>query len=828
MNGVFEFLFGLGGRTLAPEGHWRLEWAGLPSGDRALGAILALVAGAVGVWYLYRVEAASRGRFARLLLGAIRLSVVALIAVMLLEPMLVFTHVEREPSNLVVLLDHSRSMGLRDAWQTPDDAAAMASALGLKEVAELRKLTRLDQARRVLDGGLLATLEQEGDRTVQIHPFADRLSEPLSLRHRDGAGDASANASTAKLAATRSAASLEGLETAGQATAIGSATRQAISAYRGRPIAGILLISDGQSNAGESTVEAARLAAEEGIAFVALGAGTEEGPRNAAVAGIETSPVVFERDTNTVTIQVTSSGMVDVPALLVFEKRRTGAAWEEIGRQDLVLRRGGRLQTASFRYAEEQPGKIELRARLVDVGPELTEDDNTALSEVRVVKQKMRVLLIAGSTFPEIQFLRNTLLRDKTVELATWLMAADTTYDHPGSVPIRRLPTTQEEMNQNDCIILYDPDPDKWPENFSDLLTKFVVQAGGGLIYVAGEMQTLHSFERQQEPGMRWLSLLPVVREPGLFQTEVMMKLSAQTPWTLDTTPEGRRDPIFSFAGEPEENQRILESLPGMYWHFPVSRAKPAATVLARHGDPRMRSEYGPDVLLATHLAGPGRVVFVAFDSTYRWRYLDDKYYDGFWTRMVDRAGRNKQLGGSYPFRLSLDWPNPHPGSRVQLTARFNDPADAAPELAALQGEIEHGDDPPEPVTLSPSGTPGEFRAAITFSRSGSHMIRVWGSEGQQELGSSGVTLPVNVELPSLEFESPTLDRSRLEGMALAAGGVADRLANAAQAVRNFRIGRVDHVYEQRKESWDAPVLFGSIFLLLCAEWILRKRFRLI
>ena len=318
------------------------------------------------------------------------------------------------------------------------------------------------------------------------------------------------------------------------------------------------------------------------------------------------------------------------------------------------------------------------------------------VAEVRVVRQKLRVLLVAGSTFPEIQFLRNTLLRDKTMELSTWLQAADATYEHPGSVPIRRLPTTQEEMNQLDCVILYDPDPEKWPENFPDLLTKFVVQAGGGLIYIAGEMQTLHNFERQAEPGMNWLSLLPVVREPGLFQTEVMMKLSAQTPWSLEATPEGRRDPIFTFAEDPDENQRILESLPGMYWHFPVSRAKPGATVLAHHGDPRMRNEYGPDVLLATHLAGPGRTFFVGFDSTYRWRYLDDKYYDGFWTRMIDRAGRNKQLGGNYPFRLALDWPNPHPGTKVTLSARFNDTADVDPAMTALTGEVEHGDEAPQ------------------------------------------------------------------------------------------------------------------------------------
>ncbi len=53
---------------------------------------------------------------------------------------------------------------------------------------------------------------------------------------------------------------------------------------------------------------------------------------------------------------------------------------------------------------------------------------------------------------------------------------------------------------------------------------------------------------------------------------------------------------------------------------------------------------------MAMHRYGPGRTVFVAFDSTYRWRYLHEEYFDGFWARLIDRVGRGKALGGRYPF----------------------------------------------------------------------------------------------------------------------------------------------------------------------------------
>jgi len=174
-------------------------------------------------------------------------------------------------------------------------------------------------------------------------------------------------------------------------------------------------------------------------------------------------------------------------------------------------------------------------------------------------------------------------------------------------------------------------------------------------VYVAGERMTKMMFERPDDPAVAFINMLPVVSEPGLYRSDVSVKLSSEEPWRLEITPEGKADPIFQFSSKQEENENILSSLPGMYWHYPVTRAKPGATVLARHGDPRMRNEHGAHVLLATQRVGPGRSFFIAFDSTYRWRYLDEQFFDGFWARVIDRAGRAKQLGGRYPYTLATD-----------------------------------------------------------------------------------------------------------------------------------------------------------------------------
>ena len=322
--------------------------------------------------------------------------------------------------------------------------------------------------------------------------------------------------------------------------------------------------------------------------------------------------------------------------------------------------------------------------------------------------------------------------------------------------------------------------------------------------------------------------MLPVTVEPGLYHTDVTVKLSTQSPWKLDITPEGKNDPIFTFADRPEENETILANLPGMFWYFPVTRARPGATVLARHGDPRMVNEYGPHVLLATQLVGPGRTFFVAFDSTYRWRYLSEDYFDGFWAHMVERAGRGKQLGGRYPYSLATDRTTYTPGSQVTLTATFENPADRDAGLDSLHGEVQVGDQPPTALTLSPRpGDTSTFQATFQADTAGTHFIRVWAGD-QDPATVRAATLEVPVELPDLEMANPTQDLATLQAVASASGGDVFQLDQLDRVAAAFKTKRVGRTLEDRQEVWDAPVIYATIIAAILAEWILRKRMRLV
>lgn len=823
------------------DSRWHLEFRSLPQGGAAALAIGAAVIAVAGIGWLYRREGRSLRLVQRLLLSLLRLAVLLAVIFMLLEMVVVISKHEFLPSRLLVLMDTSQSMALADPY--PDDSVARGAAerLGLKtatgeaDIAALRKLSRFELAQRVLGD---AWSELREGREVSVYGFAGKLELAPEEVVQDFQPDGD-SAHDKRQARKPDLLPTNALTPTGQNTSVGDAINDALALHRGQTLAGILLVSDGQSNSGLDARAAAAAAGKSGVPIVSLAAGTAEGPRNVRLAGIEASPVVFLRDPADLSVLVESRGLKDAPASVVLEQRQDDGSWKEVGREPVILGEDAALKRVNFRITPEVLGQLDFRARVTDAGPELTEDDNIDTASIKVVRQTIRVLLIAGYPAAEVQFLRNALLRDAGMEFASWLQSAGQGYDQIGGRPIRRLPANQKELDHFDTIILFDPDMRNLGPAWPEMLTKFVGDAGGGLIYIAGELNSQKWFNPESGDGTSlgmgdaatsWLRILPVVRDAGLYQSAADVRLSSRETWTLELTNEGNADRIFQFAPESSRNREVLASLPGMFWHFPVTRAKPGATVLARHGDPRMRNQFGRHVLMATQLYGPGRTVFIGFDSTYRWRYLHEEYFDGFWARLIDRVGRSKVLGGRYPFTLATDKATYRAGDRVTVRAEIVQTADDVASISALRGDVDWGRESSMPLEFEPlADDPSVFEASFVASEPGAYTARVTPSSmaGDLESGLRPATLAFRVEPPQAERDNPTLDRPLLEELARLSGGSVLSLVEKDKLPAAFKVKEVDRPLTHTFEIWNAPILFGSVVVLLTIEWLLRKRYRM-
>ena len=134
-----------------------------------------------------------------------------------------------------------------------------------------------------------------------------------------------------------------------------------------------------------------------------------------------------------------------------------------MGRTELTLPEDAAIQRVSFPFTPETTGQFDFRAVALDAGPELTEDDNSAVKSIKVVRQRIRVLLIAGAPSPEVQFLRNALLRDPAIEFSSWVQDAGENYEQIGYRPLRRLPAIAQELIHYDVVILCDPNMKQAP-----------------------------------------------------------------------------------------------------------------------------------------------------------------------------------------------------------------------------------------------------------------------------------------------------------------------------------------------------------------------------
>jgi hypothetical protein len=817
MSRIWQSLLGIDQSpgTTPSGGSVRLELTALPSGGGALAAVAVAVAGLALLWWLYRRERRELSRTRRALLVGLRVLVLTAVVVMLIEPVLISSHKETVRSHLAIIVDDSESMRFSDPYTDDTKAAEYATALqlnsenGRSPVDRLRGSPRMD----LVKAALLPQLESLGrGRDVFLYDL-----------------ESAARTGLAGPAKTRR---LEEIQPNRSVSPLGDALRGALAAHRGRPVAGVVLVTDGRSNAGEDPMRVAEVAVRLGIPIFPVAAGAEEGPRNVRLAEVEASPVVFARDPMTLGVVVESRGLRDAEANLIVEQRANAGDWEPVANQRIALGEDGVLKRLTFRIVPKVVGDYQFRARVEDAGPELTRDDNTATAAVRVVRQQIRILMIAGAPSPEVQFLRNAFQRDQHIEFAAWLQHADPGYRQAGDRPITRLPNDADELGRYDALVLIDPDMRNLGPQWPELIANFVGKDGGGLIFIPGELYSQQLFETDdaaESSAGRWTRILPVVREPGLFRTEAEVRLSTQSTYILDLTPEGRGDPIFEFNPEPIRNRTILASLPGMYWSFPVTRARPGATVLARHGDPRMQNQYGRHVLLASQLYGPGRTVFIGFDSTYRWRYLSEDYFDGFWARLIDRVGRNKALGGRFPFQVHLGRSAYRVGDSVSVGVRYTEAA-AVAEASGLAAELEVEGQPPEPLRFERAADdPALLTSAFPAERAGAYTLRITPATGVDAGATTRVsTTTFRVEPPRREVDEPSLNRPLLSDLARMTGGRVFDVPQVSQLDDAIPMREVTRTIETRDELWDAPLLFAVIILGLTAEWVLRKLFRMV
>lgn len=797
--------------------------------------MLALVAGLLyGVFFIYRREIATVPRGARMALAAIRSLTILMIVLALMGPALAISTQRVVEPYVVVLIDESQSIAIRDRY--PDDVEAQRVGTFMqREIDQLRTdpVSRSDVIDRLLsqdDARLLRELAQKGKVRVMSFSRDVKLRQSIDSLRVPGEGETIMDDGADELpAGLQTDEPVPPLRPSGPSTNLARAIREALRSLAGKPVAGLVLISDGQNTEGDDPLSAADSAASQGVPIFTVGIGDSSKPRNVFVAQMWAPDSVFREDPFIIEAEVMSEGyegqgvMVDLLVRPVLPDGSTGPE-VKIKSQQITLESEG-TPRVSFEYKPEKAGDFIYLVRVQSMGNEILDNDNEKSVPVKVLSDKARVLLVAGAPSWEYRLLTTLLKRDKTTDVSCWLQTMDAGMKQEGNTVIEKLPDTREELFKYDVLLFLDPNPAEFNEAWIEAMEDFLTEHAGGVFWMAGPKYTPRFVDSPRTSRIR--NVLPVtVGQLTAIDVESLV-MTHTREWPTRVTAIGSDHAMLRLEQDPALNRATWGVMPGIYWSFPAKQAKPGCQVLMEHTDPRLRTRDGQRPLLVAGQYGPGRTVFMGFNGTWRWRRAGEKYFDQFWVQTIRYLVEGRLLGEKKRGRITTDRDIYSVGARVAVSAKlfdrtFTPMADPVVD-ATLRGP---GGEAQTFELRALTNQPGSYEGTIIIGQVGLNEIVVTlpgGDEGMVRVGKQ-----ITAEVPRVEYADTRLNRQTLQDMALRTDGAyfeIDQIGDLAQRIPD-RIETIT-IKGAPAELWDTSRLLILLVILLTIEWAVRKRYKL-
>ena len=816
--------------------------------------IAAALIAAICLVLLYRYERRLVPRQLGFALLALRLTAAGLLLLALLEPTWTTSYDRIQSGRIVVAVDVSESMDTNDRSLSDVEALRLARALGVignaetdaeidawiaelehaaadpdsvavqpkEEQAansrdargsalqairdELTTLPRSEIARRLLLSGNLTLL----DRLASIGPV-DR--QVFSQTTRESTPEAFADAITAPPdSLPRTATDL-------------SQPLQPPDAQR--PLAAIIMLSDGQDTAGGNAASLIASARSAGVPVYPVLIGSRQRRKDLAVLAIDAPASVFQDDRPSVRVGLRTAGFADLP--IEVSVAPVGDPDHPVASESVVP--AGETAEVRFELPAENLGR---QRYLVSVAPQAGEvrtDNNSRSFTIQVVDDRVRVLLLDGDARWEFRYLIAALERDERVEVAPVLfrqpylgLLPDTFFSRELKLPANE--DAENPFSRFDAVLLGDVPPQELDERVWDRLREYVSDAAGTLVLMAGKQHMPGDYQSEV-----FEELLPV-EQLELIGTRPAdaARPPDQRGFRLQITPDGEAAGALALDGNPDKSRRIWNDLPGHTWGL-RGRARPGSTVWAtgvRNGEsPDLESERQSAIIVERNF-GAGRVVWIGIDSTWRWRSrVGDLYHHRFWGQLVRSAAEFKAAAHTEFVQFGPLKPEIEVDEPAVFRARWSESfLRTHPDLAASV-ELTPVDSPEDQglvtATLaSVEGRPLDFEARISGLTAGEYRAHLNVENADADLDNLDADLIV-LQSASPELNDVTADPSLLQQIANASGG---------QLLRPDQLSQLPDVLlgtdatEQRIETtpvWNHWSLLALFCGLLGTEWILRK-----
>ncbi|HYO58774.1 glutamine amidotransferase [Archangium sp.] len=599
-----------------------------------------------------------------------------------------------------------------------------------------------------------------------------------------------------------------------------SALRSAGAGAQGtKKLGGIFLVSDGADNvelAGGAVGRARAALADLNVPVSTFLVG-REALKDLAVERVKVDDFAFVRNSITVEVEVHGRGFSgqDVPVVLKQEGKVVASKSVHFESSDDV-------KPVGFTFTPDQTGRFVYTVSMPVFPDEAVGDNNTRSFVLKVIRDRVRVLLVVGRPSWDERFLRGLLRQDANVDLVSFYILR-TMSDDPGVVSQERelslIPFPMEEifdtkLDTFDVVIFQNfgyTDSSLSIAQYERNLERYV-HNGGALVMIGGD-----SVLGEGRANM-----------PTLYETLPVAGAGPANPepFKARLTPEGQRHPVTAMASggaSAEAAWAELPAIPGAN----LTRAKPGATVLMDHPFMTVDGKNAP--LVAVWDYGRGRSLVVATDASWYWAFTSHKggspnrAYDRFWSNALRWLVRDPDLT---TLNVTADPPSVEPGKAVGVvvSSRTSDyqPAQDAQvrvELVAVDTQK------PVAVQTGQTGPDGVVRLEFAPPAPGPYKLVATAKKGETDLGKGEDAVAVRAVGP--ELSDASVRPELMEQIAKYTGGKSFRLPmdGLPDDVPLLDPPVVEVGRAKDKPLWDRWYYLVALVGLLGTEWFLRRRF---
>ena len=685
-----------------------------------------------------------------LFISLLRLGAFVLLAIVAINPFWTERKEVKTLPALAILLDTSPSMGL------PGSSG---------------KASRLDEAKETLLGGsapVLKTLSEKYElRFLELGDSLKAFSGGDLLQVKPGAKEGNLN--------------------------------EALEALIGKSHFA-LLFSDGNAKWEE------KKAGELPLLVYPLGHGGEY--RDVLIKSIKAPPVAFRGKEVVVDAVIKGCGYAGLQVPVILKSGEKFLAAKSVRLQD-VTGEG----SVGFSFT---PGEIGSYTLSLTVPPQVGETlagNNKREFSLKVVRDKIRVLMVSGSPSMNYRFLRTALKNDPAIDLLSFVILRmpsnilNVPLQEQSLIPFPVDTLFTKDLKNFDLLIfdnfLYHPFfRTQYLGNIRDF-----VRDGGAFAFIGGA----NFLGEGGYGGTPLAEILP---------TRWIGRESYRRPVSLPVRPSraGANHPITRFSAEGGAQINLWQEMPPLSGFNPLE-SKNSGTVLLEG------AEGGFWPVLTVGAYGKGRTLVLATDDSWKWYMgMVAKEKDHYaYLRLVEKMVRWLiRDPGLDTVQIALPEKRGGAGEEVEFRVKAGAEVPRGGQKEALSLSVFNPAGLKIASQMKPGGQPDEHLGAFVPERPGTYKIKI---ESRQGVVEETVLVPS----PAEEFDgAPNPDR--LKQAASASGGklvfTGDELLREIEDLAKKKENR--YVEEKTKPFWANPYFLAIVLALLMPEWYLRRRWGLI